>query len=360
MARRIRSCRRSLALTIGALLVAVAVCSPVAAQAPFDYNRLVGAYSTGHLDEAVSQLSRWPGDHIRNAVDAFVKATQARTAADGSLLPAPLLPGAVMLHTDLAAALLGDDFPRAESHIGLARRLVDLLAERSRKDDRAREFVTRWYEFAPTMYLLHQNPDKAFLLVQEGLTRAPDNPTLHLYSGIVIEMTVPRPAAFDTRARPLTPTPSRAEPLEPAAREYRIALKADGRLAVARLHLGRVHFIQHDSRARADLEQALADATDVSTRYLAHLFLGDLAEREKRPADALREYEAAMTAGPLYQTAYVAAGRMADALGQSAHAREIAIAFVGIEKHEDPWWEYRLGGLNMPALEWLRRAAQAP
>ena len=51
---------------------------------------------------------------------------------------------------------------------------------------------------------------------------------------------------------------------------------------------------------------------------------------------------------------------MADALGQSEHAREIAFAFVGIEKHEDPWWEYRLGGLNMPALEWLRRAAQAP
>ena len=159
----------------------------------------------------------------------------------------------------------------------------------------------------------------------------------------------------------MTLTPGRAEaPLEPAAQAYRLALKADSHMAIARLHLGRVHFLQHDSRARADLEQALADATDVSTRYLAHVFLGDFAEREKRPADALREYEAAMAVGPRYQTAYVAAARMADVLGQFERAREIALAFVGIEKREDPWWDYRLGGLNMPALEWLRTAAQEP
>jgi hypothetical protein len=33
------------------------------------------------------------------------------------------------------------------------------------------------------------------------------------------------------------------------------------------------------------------------------------------------------------------------------------VAFVGIEKREDPWWDYHLGGLNMAALEWLRAAA---
>jgi hypothetical protein len=33
---------------------------------------------------------------------------------------------------------------------------------------------------------------------------------------------------------------------------------------------------------------------------------------------------------------------------------------VGIEKREDPWWNYRLGELNMPALRWLRTAAQEP
>ncbi len=149
-------------------------------------------------------------------------------------------------------------------------------------------------------------------------------------------------------------------PLDAAARAYGLALKADSHMTVARIHLGRVHFLQHDSRARADLEQALAEATNIGTRYLAHVFLGDLAESDKRPADALREYEAAMTVGPRYQTAYVAAARMADALGEFERAREIALALVGIEKREDPWWNYRLGELNMPALQWLRTAAQEP
>jgi tetratricopeptide (TPR) repeat protein len=238
---------------------------------------------------------------------------------------------------------------------------VDLLAGRRRRDPRAREFVQRWYEFAPSIYLAHPIPDKALLLVREGFTHAPDNATLHLYSGIVFEMIGPKEAALVARSRLLTLRPGRMEaPLEAAARAYGLALKADSHMAVARIHLGRVHFLQHDSRARADLEQALVEATDIGTRYLAHVFLGDLAESDKRPADALREYEAAMAVGPRYQTAYVAAARMADALGEFERAREIALALVGVEKREDPWWNYRLGELNMPALQWLRTAAQEP
>lgn len=345
----------------GGALVAMLIAAPAFAQPPFDYDRLVDAYATGHLDEAVSQLSRWPWEQVKGAVSLFVKAIEAQTALVTAPVSSRRLRAAVMLHTDLAAALLNDDFTRAESHINLARRLVDLLTGRRRRDPRAREFVPRWYEFAPSMYLLHQNPDKALLLVQEGFTHAADNATLHLYSGIVFEMTGPRQGALVARARSLTLRPGRLEaPLEAAARAYGRALTADSHMAIARIHLGRVHFLQHDSRARADLEQALADATDIGARYLAHVFLGDLAESDKRQADALHEYEAAMAVGPQYQTAYVAAARMADALGEFERAREIALALVGIEKREDPWWNYRLGELNMPALQWLRTAAQEP
>jgi len=348
-------------LTSCGALVAMLIAAPALAQRPFDYDRLVDTYATGHLDEAVSQLSRWPSEQVRGAVDLFVKAFEAQTALVTAPLSSRRLRAAVMLHTDFAAAMLHDDFTRAESHINLARRLVELLAVRRRRDPGAREFVPRWYEFAPSMYVAHHSFDRALFLIQEGFNHAPDNATLHLYRGIVFEMAGPSQPALVARARSLALRPGRLETvLEVAARAYGLALKADRHMAVARIHLGRVHFLQHDSRARADLEQALADATDTGTRYLAHVFLGDLAESGKRPADALREYEAAIAIGPRYQTAYVAAARMADALGEFERAREIALALVGIEKREDPWWDYSLGALNMPALLWLRTAAQEP
>jgi len=265
-----------------------------------------------------------------------------------------------MLHTDVAASSLGSDFAVAEFHINSARRLLDVLASRAPHDPRAREFVTHWYELAPSLLLVVRKLDRAAWLVQEGLDRSPNNPTLHTYKGIIVEMSGPVQITVVARGRGLDLNPARAEKaLEPATQEFRLALKADSRFALARLHLGRIHFLADDNRARADLEQALADATDPATQYLAHLFLGEVAERDKRQADALREYEAAIAVGPRYQTGYVAAARMADALGEFDRARELAMACVATEKNEDPWWDYQVGGVNMPMLLWLRQAAQA-
>ena len=331
----------------GALAVALAVGTAVHTQ-PFDYDRLVTAYAAGQLGEAVSQLSRWPREPIRHGVDATVKAVEPRLRA------------AIMLHTDVAASSLGSDVALAEFHINAARRLLAVLASRAPHDPRAREFITHWYELAPSFFLVVRKLDRAAWLVQEGFDRSPHNPTLHTYKGIIVEMSGPVQATVVARGRGLQLSPARAEKaLEPATQEFRLALKADSRFALARLHLGRIHFLADDNRARADLEQALADATDPSTQYLAHLFLGEVAERDKRQADALREYEAAIAVGPRYQTGYVAAARMADALGESDRARELAMACVAIEKHEDPWWDYQVGGVNMPMLLWLRQAAQA-
>ena len=267
-----------------------------------------------------------------------------------------------MLHTDVAAVSIGSDFSLAEFHVNAARRLIDVLASRAPHDPRAREFITHWYEFTPSLFLVVRKLDRAAWLIQEGFDRSPNNPTLYTYKGIIVEMRGPVQATFVARGRGLALSPARAErALEPATQEFRLALKADSRFALARLHLGRIHFLSDDTRARADLEQALADATDASTQYLAHLFLGEVAERDKRQADALREYEAAIAVGPRYQTGYVAAARMADAVGESERARELAIACISIiEKNADPWWDYQLGGVNMPMLLWLRQAAQAP
>src|SRR5438093_401943 len=112
-------CRaRRAARIAGALAVVMLLDTSTRAQ-PFDYDRLVTAYASGQLDEAVARLSRWPRDPIRNGVDASLKDGEGRLRA------------AIMLHTDVAAACLGSDFSLAEFHINSARRLIDALASRA-------------------------------------------------------------------------------------------------------------------------------------------------------------------------------------------------------------------------------------
>lgn len=352
MAHRIRSGGRSVALIGAALLVAAAVCSPAAAQDAKDYDHLVDTYAAGNLNEAVAVLARWPRENITAAVRGIMRMSQSSPGAPARLR------AAVMLHTDLAGAIMGSDSDLSEFHVGLARGLVGLLAAKNEQATGAQEFVKRWFEFAPTMYLVTRDPGRASWLLREGLAQSPNNPILYFYSGVLVELTGAVAATIPVRGRSFSAIVRGDKLLETAADAYRRALGVDGHLALARLHLGWVRFQQHDSRARTDLEAALADATDTQTRYLAHLFLGAVAEREHRLADASREYEEARTTGPAYQTAYIAISRIAEALGDTERARQTALAFVGIEKREDPWWSYHLGGLNMPALEWLRAAVR--
>ena len=351
MSRRVRSRARSLALTCGALLVAAAVAAPATAQDDADYARLVDTYAAGHLNDAVAVLARWPRENVTAAVRGMTRVSQR-----GPGVPAGLR-AAAMLHTDLAAAILNSDGDLSGFHLGLAHGLVNLLAAKKETVTGAHEFVKRWYEFVPTLYLVTGNLETASRLLREGLVQAPGDPTLYFYSGVLSELAGPPPATIVTRGGGISQVVRGEKHLEVAADAYRRALAVDDRLAVVRLHLGWIHYRQHDSRARADLEKALADATDTRTRYLAHLFLGAVAERDLRLADALREYEEARSIGPEYQTAYIAISRAAEALGDTERARQTTSAFIGIEKREDPWWEYHLGGLNIPALEWLRAAA---
>ena len=321
----------------GAALVAMLIAVPALAQPSFDYDRLVDAYATGHLNEAVSQLSRWPSEQVKGAVGLFVKAIEAQTALVTAPVSSRRLRAAVMLHTDLAAALFYHDFSRAESHVNLARRLVDLLAGRRRRDPRAREFVPRWYEFAPSMYLAHQSPDKALQLVQDGFTHAPDNPTLHLYSGIVFEMIGPKEAALVARSRLLTLRPGRMDaPLEAAARAYGLALKADSHMAVARIILAE-SISCSTIRERAPISNRRSQTPPMSARGIWRMcFLAisprATSARPTRCTSTKRRWRSEHSIRRLD----AAAARMADALGEFERAREIALALVGIEKHEDP------------------------
>ena len=339
----------------GVVFVAWLTSVPAAAQNTADYEHLVDIYAAGHLNDAVSVLGRWPRENVTAAVRAFESASRAVLGAPGRL------PAAVMLHTDLAAAVTGVDSHLSDFHLGLARNLVGLMVAKKEHASVAQEFVRRWYEFAPTLYLATQELEKASFLLREGFTRSPANPILYVYSGTIVELRGGVPSAMAPAPRGFNTGAARSgNPLEAAAAEYRRALAVDAHFAPARLRLGWIHFRQRDSRARADIEAALADAIDVATKYMAHLFLGAIDERENRLTDALDEYEQAKAVGPAYQTAYVAICHAAEALGDSERAQRAAATFVGVEKREDPWWDYHLGGLNMAALDWLRAAAHAP
>jgi tetratricopeptide (TPR) repeat protein len=352
MARRVRSRRRSLALIGAGLLAAAAVCSPVAAQDTADYGHLLDSYAAGHLNEAVTVLAHWPRENVKAAVRRMGLISQSGPGASARLR------AAAMLHTDLAAAILTSDGDLSAFHLGVARDFVNLLAAKKEQVSGAHEFVKRWFEFAPTLYLVTLDAERASRLVREGLDHSPADPILYFYIGTIVELTGVLPTTMAARGRGLSQILRGERQLQAAADAYRRALAVDGHLAIVRLHLGRVRFQLHDSRARADFEVALADATDTPTRYLAHLFLGAIAEHEQRLGDALREYEEARSLGPQYQTGYIAVSRIAEALGDTERARQTASTFVGIEKREDPWWDFHLGGMNLAGLEWLRASAQ--
>jgi hypothetical protein len=75
-----------------------------------------------------------------------------------------------------------------------------------------------------------------------------------------------------------------------------------------------------DTLARRLFEQA-ATALTPSTRYLAHLFLGSMDERDGDPASAERHYLAALGAFPYAPSGHLALGAL---LARSGRTREAA------------------------------------
>ena len=131
-------------------------------------------------------------------------------------------------------------------------------------------------------------------------------------------------------------------------------------LTMAYLRLGWLHVSTRDSRGRDSVERALAVASDPIDRYLAHLFLGGIAEREQHFEIAEREYDTARGVCPACQTPYIALTRVETVLGQQARAQALAVAFAGlVDKTDDPWWDFHLGGFDQAAVAWLRGEARS-
>lgn len=336
-------------LAVVALLLSVGTTAP--AQDVATYVSLVEQYSHGDATAAVMELARWSGERITGAIDQWRRQ-----------LTIDQLRAAAMMHTDLAYILMADGQPSsALIEIRNAERLVTVMIADSHGMESTRAFAIRWYAFTTSVYTAQGRLDAAERFVRSGLATFPRAAELYVARGSIAEMRAS--LEDDDLARALYGgagkiTRGIARLWESAAADYRRALDLDDTMAPAHLHLGWVHHLIGDKRASRDLDMALIGATDDSVRYLAHLFLGAVAERRNNLETARREFDAAKAVGP-YQSSYVALGRIEVLLGHGERARALAWEYAELtQKFDDPWWDYRLGGFNADALSWLHREAR--
>ena len=130
-----------------------------------------------------------------------------------------------------------------------------------------------------------------------------------------------------------------------AGGDYRNAARRRPELHEAWLRLGRAkaHLGDRDE-ARRVLTQ-VAQQAQVAMRYLAYLFLAELAEQQHLQADAISAYQSALALLPTAQAPLLSLSRLSDASGDRASALTWlarSVNAIGPERPE-PWWEYQLG-----------------
>lgn len=161
---------------------------------------------------------------------------------------------------------------------------------------------------------------------------------------------------------------TRREEVAALARDcYRQALRAQPGLHEARLRLGRILQFRGDVKpARAELERVADSDAPAALRYLAQLFLGDLAERRREWAEARSRYVLAAQLQPEAPSARLALCAV-DALAggpEATHQPPLTAGepHAGTDGERDPWWAYfRPGPRRLAAaLESLRRETGNP
>jgi tetratricopeptide (TPR) repeat protein len=257
---------------------------------------------------------------------------------------ATLLRAALMLYTD-RALLERAQAPGAETARGCEltaddlylRAIVDRMIDRAALQD----FLRRWYAAMALRDLGNLCLAKTDDWVEQGLKRFRDDPPLLILRGVASEAAA--------RFRPLSAAPewaARADARVPgnlsrARDSYERALAVDAGLVEARLRLGRVLWAQGElAAARAQLEKITAAGPPASVGYLAHLFLARVHDDAGRPADAEREYRAALALDAAGQAAAVGLAQLLAKSGPVPRALlEEALAYAP-RRERDPFWAY--------------------
>lgn len=367
---------------MGVLAILLIAALPAGAAAPGadTYATAVANYVGGDLPGAANILAALPQRDIQKQVELFFRAVTT-DSGDGAKAR---LEAAAMLHTDYAMLTDLDD-DAVGFHIDMAHLLLSFDRSQVQRvrptggfspsqeqvdEQRAREFLPRWYGVASSVLLLRGMDVSALRCIEDGVKVLPTDRHVLLWKGFVSEFQAVwhPPAVLDPRPEMRTALPDadpsafdlnyRARQWGPAEAAYRRVLSVDSAQLEARLHLGFVLLsLGRPAEAMSELETVSGRAADPVLVYLAHMFLGRVAEQEGDLAGVARAYQAALKVAPHCQTPYVALSLLEDRRGNHARARELVAALVGIpprERVDDPWWAYHTSRVPVDDIRWLR------
>jgi tetratricopeptide (TPR) repeat protein len=297
------------------------------------YVALVETYRAGRIQVSLDELRSWR----REDIDTALAALHSRYFPK-ERWSLPLTRAAVLLHTDLAVALVKEHEPfAAQWHLRTAERILRFPEIVEPAD----AFRRRWYLAAATAYQVAIDPFAAQELLAEARQLMPHDAELLAASGMAQEAVsaVPPEHPVPVTNRHITEVPRRARnDLEQAVRFFResLALKDD---PAVRLHLGRVMAVL-GNRGALDVLQPLA-VGDGPVAHLAWMFVGAYEHERRRFAEAGRAYEAAARAEPRSRVARIAWSRALQDAGQVDAARQVLADGLGApEPPREPWSEY--------------------
>lgn len=138
---------------------------------------------------------------------------------------------------------------------------------------------------------------------------------------------------------------------------------APGRAADARLRVGFLHFLAGDHpQAKASFARVgTTDDASADTRYLAHLFLAWIGERERQPAVVIEQLQQALVEAPHGRTASIWLATRYQLSSRSDDAQTIAARSLATSStRTDPWRTFYGGDIaRWPELiDAARKAAQ--
>ncbi len=335
---------------------------PASAQRPSEYEDIVGLFASGDETEALGRLASWSESRVRAHVSRL-------SDAAATVRRCPGCPGALAFsNSQVRAALLlharreiqenllppkGEQVIRCRT--GLHARAVEYLTQSLLlTDSQAPDFLRSLYLAMARQALWSHCLAESRSWAQAGLKLFPKDGPLIMSVGIVYETeafftpapapsTVLPPSTIRQREAAATRLKRR---WETARMEYETAVAAAPDLLEARLRLGRVLWcLGQPEKARAHFEAviATATATDADSRFLAHLFLGDVYEHRGQAAEAESQYRAAINLEPQSGRAVVALSHVRFLQGDIASAREILAASLEVGPPPagvDPWVSY--------------------
>jgi tetratricopeptide (TPR) repeat protein len=299
------------------------------------YRQVIDAYRDGRVLH---------GEPIASGAEGLSIASRVVESASG-WTPADLA-AAAMFHTDVALRLAKSARQEgAAAHVGAAAAL--LRAAVAREPTRT-AFARRWRSTVSGLLHAAGALELAAKIEAEALPGLESKQQADARAAFALGLTEeiraavagPLSGSVAKRNAPVPPEARRA--LADAARHFQDALAADPADAEAALHLGRIMLV---TGREIDADRPLrvaAGAPDSPVRYLAMIFLGAIAERQSRYADAERHYVAALDAFPWGQSAPLALSHVMMRQGREAEARAaVARHFTRTgARAVEPLWTY--------------------